>query len=95
MKYPKYHKYNNSDPSTTTNADRIMTQILEIIEETITRNTQRIYHTKPDSIIGIDLRHAVIRELSQQLANEIIRINKFEKENSNDLRNYPWSEPRE
>jgi hypothetical protein len=61
------------------------------MEEKIIENTKRIYHTKPDSILGIDLRHAVVRKLLQHLADEIVRINKFEKENSNDLRNYPWS----
>jgi len=90
MTHKKYHNYKNADDSTAVNASRITTLILEIIEEKINQNIQRIYHTKQDSIIGIDLRHAVIRKLSQQLANEIIRIDKFEKENSNDLRNYPW-----
>jgi len=90
MTNKKYHRYKNADDSTAVNASRITTLILEIIEEEINQNIKRIYQTKPDSIIGIDLRHAVIRKLSQQLANEINRIDKFEKENSNNLRNYPW-----
>ena len=87
----KYHKFKKADPSTARYAPIITAEILEIIEEKINKDSVRFYHVRADSVLGIDLRHAVIRQLFVQLHEEIIKIDKFERENSNDLRNYPWS----
>jgi hypothetical protein len=92
MKYPKYHKYNNQDPSIPKYASIVTAEILENIRDFIPKRAKRIYHVRPEANIAIDLDHAVIRQLSQRLDKEIIEIDKFEKENSNDLRNYPWIE---
>ena len=93
MKYPdKYYKYKNPDPSTAKYSTRITAQLLEKIEEIIAQSIRKIYHIGPDSILGTDLRHSVIRELLDRLSKEVELIDKFEKENSEDLRNYPWSE---
>ena len=91
MKYPKYYKYKNPDPSTAKHASRITIQLLEMIEDKISQNIRKIYHIRPESILGTDLRHSVIRELSNQLVKEVDLINKFEKD-CEDMRNYPWSE---
>jgi len=86
--YSNYRKFKNPDPSTAKYAPIVAAEILEIIEEKIDKSVTRIYRVRTDSVLGIDLRHAVIRGLSYLLNEEIIRINKFEKQNSNDLRNY-------
>jgi hypothetical protein len=89
---PKYYKYQNADPSTARYAPIIADEILKIIEENISKNVRRIYHIRPESVLGIDLKHAVIRELSDRLACAVAEIDKFEKLSSNDLRNYPYME---
>jgi hypothetical protein len=91
MKYARYHKYKNPDPSTDKEAAITTAQLLQIIEQKISDDARRIYHTRnPNSILEQDLRFAVIRELSYRLSKEILEIDRFEKQNSNDLRNYPW-----
>lgn len=87
----KYHKFKNVDPSTVRYVPIITAEILEIIEDKIIKDAVRFYRVRADSVLGIDLRHAVIRKLFVQLHAELIKIDKFERENSNDLRNYPWS----
>lgn len=88
----KYWKYKNADPSTAKYASIVTSEILKIIEEKIASDVKRFYHIRPDSILGIDLRHAVIRELVYLLSKELLRIDKFEKENSGDIRNFDSQE---
>jgi hypothetical protein len=90
--YPKYYKYKNPDPSTAKYAPIIVDEILKIILEIISKNVRSIYHIRPESVLGIDLKHAVMRELSNRLDFVVAEIDSFEKENANDLRNYPWTE---
>ena len=92
---PKYYKYKNSDPSTAKYAPIITAEISEIIEEKIDRSIKRIYHVRPESVLGIDLKHAIMRELFHQLHTQVLKIDNFEAHNSGDLRNYPWSESEE
>jgi len=87
---PKYHKFQNPDPSTAKFAPIVASEILEDIEDKINKKIWEIYRLRPDTVLGIDLTHAVIRELSHKLLDEIVEIDKFEKENKGDLRNYPW-----
>jgi hypothetical protein len=93
--YPKYYKYKNPDPSTAKYAAIVANEILEIITKHINKRTWEIYHLKPDTVLGIDLKHAVVRKHSDQTNKLVIEIEKFEKENASDLRNYPWSEGNE
>jgi hypothetical protein len=92
---PKYYKYKNPDPSTDIHATRIEAEILDHINETIKENIRKIYDTRYSSVLGIDLKHAVLRKLSYRLQQKVMRINQFESQNSdpNDLRNYPFLEP--
>jgi hypothetical protein len=84
----KYWKYKNPDPSTQKHAPIIAAELLAIIEEKISEDIKRIYHIRPESILGTDLRHAVIRELTYLLNKEVLKIDRFEQENSGDIRNY-------
>jgi len=84
----KYWKYKNPDPSTQKHAPIIAAELLAIIEEKIIRDIKRIYKIRPESILGIDLRHAVIRELGYLLNKEVLKIDRSELENSGDIRNY-------
>ena len=90
--YPKYYKYKNPDPSTAKYAPIVTSEILEKIADIIDKDIWRIYHLRPHTVLGIDLKHAVIRDLSNRLLFAVAEIDKFEKENANDLRNYPWVE---
>jgi hypothetical protein len=91
-KYPKYYKYKNPDPSAAKYAPIVTSELLQIIEEKISASIKRFYHIRSEAVLAIDLKHAVIRELSQKLDNKVVEIDKFERANSSDLRNYPWSE---
>ena len=84
----KYWKYKNPDPSTALYTPGVVDELLITIEETIAQSVKRIYHLRPESILGLDLRHSVIRELSCKLNKEVLKIEQFEKENSGDIRNH-------
>jgi hypothetical protein len=90
--YPKYYKYRNPDPSTAKNAPIVTAEILEKIADIIDKDIWRIYRLKSDTVLGIDLKHAVTRDLSNRLLFAVAEIDKFEKQNASDLRNYPWVE---
>jgi hypothetical protein len=90
---PKYYKYENADPSTSKYAPIIADELLEIIKENISKSARRIYHIRDDSILAIDLKNAVIYELFDKLAYVVAEIEKFEREDASDLRNYPFLEP--
>ena len=94
-RYPKYYKYKNPDPSTARYAPIVTAEILEIIDEKIDKSIKKIYHVRPESVLGIDLKHSVTRELFHQLHIQVVKIDNFEADNSGDLRNYPWSESEE
>jgi hypothetical protein len=92
---PKYYKYKNADPSIKRHASRIESEILDYIDKTIKENIRQTYNVRYSSVLGIDLKYAVIRKLSYRLQQRLIEINQFESQNSdpNDLRNYPFVEP--
>jgi len=94
-KAPKYHKYKNADPSTERHASRIESEILEYIDKIIKQNIRQYYNIRYSSVLGIDLKHAVIRKLSNKLQQKLNWINQFESQNSDprDLTNYPFVEP--
>ena|SRR6266498_2648496 len=89
---PKYHKFKNPDLSTAKFAPIVASEILEDMPNKINKRSWEIYRLKPDTVLGIDLTHAVIRAVSDMLDKEIVEIDKFENENASDLRNYPWTE---
>jgi hypothetical protein len=84
----KYWKYKNPDPSTALYTSGIVAELFITIEEKIAQDVKRLYHLRPQSILGTDLKHSVIRELSYRLNKEVLKIEHFEKENSGDIRNF-------
>ena len=92
---PKYYKYKNPDPSIERNSTRIVSEILDYVDKIIKEYIRQIYNIRYSSVLGIELKHAVIRKLLEKLHQILIEINQFESENSdpNDLRNYPFVEP--
>jgi DNA repair photolyase len=86
----EYNKYSNADPSTSAYAPRIVDEIVQEIEEKIDKDSRRIYGRSigTNAILGIDLRHEVIRKLAHRLYIETLKIDDFERENSTDIRNY-------
>ena len=91
-RHPRYYKYKNPDPSTAKNAPIVTAEILEIINEKIDKSIKKIYHVRAESVLGIDLKHAITRELFDKLHRQVVKIDNFEADNSGDLRNYPCSE---
>jgi len=87
-RYDKYWKYENADPSTNYYAARVALEILDDIQNTISKRGKQIYGTRPEAIIVQDLRHAVIRELLKILSEHDKLIEKYEQENSGDISNY-------
>jgi hypothetical protein len=92
---PKYYKYKNADPSTERHASRIQSEILDYTNKTIKENIRQIYNVRYSSVLGIDLKHAVIRKLLETLKQKLIEIDQFESQNSDpsNLSNYPFLEP--
>lgn len=88
-RYDKYWKYENPDPSTNFYASRVALEVLDEIQNTISKRGKQIYGVRPEAIIVQDLRHGVIRELVKILTEHVKLIEKYEKENSGDIRNYP------
>jgi hypothetical protein len=91
-RYDKYWKYENPDPSTNQYAVRVALEIIELIQDKISKRGKQIYGVRPEAIIVQDLRHAVIRELLKILAEHDKLIEKYERENSGNIDNYFDSE---
>jgi hypothetical protein len=59
------------------------------IEEQIVQETKQAYgNIREKAILARDLRHSIIRELAYRMNKEVLKIDRFEQENSTDLRNY-------
>ena len=84
----EYIKYENPDPSTAAHTPAIAHRIMIKIEELIVQETKQAYGIRDKSILARDLRHSVIRELAYRLNKEVLKIDRFEQENSGDMRNY-------
>src|SRR5688500_8083109 len=84
----EYIKFENPDPSTAIHTPTIVSKIITKAEEEIIKETNRIYKIREKSILGRDLRHAVFRELAYRVNKEVLKIGRFEQENSGDMRNY-------
>ena len=90
--YDKYWKYENPDPSTDPYALRVA---LEVVDEALLKIRKRgtqIYDVRPAVYYNQDLVHAVIRLLPGIFTEHIKQIEKYEKENSGDIRNYTDTE---
>jgi hypothetical protein len=84
----RYYHYRNPDPSTQRHAAISIAEILELIDDKIWKDIYRFYEVRSRSIIGQELRHAIIRELAFKLFQKVQQIDKFEKRNSGDLRTF-------
>jgi outer membrane lipopolysaccharide assembly protein LptE/RlpB len=85
----EYIKYENPDPSTAAHTPAIAQRIMIKIEEQIIQETKQAYGSiREKAILARDLRHSIIRELAYRLNKEVLKIDRFEQENSADLRNY-------
>lgn len=91
-RYDRYWKYENPDPSTNYYAIKVSLEILNEIQNIISKRGKQIYGVRPESILVQDLRHAVIRELLKILAEHDKLIEKYEQENSGNIENYFDSE---
>jgi hypothetical protein len=94
-RYDKYWKYENNDPSTNHYAKAVALEILSEIQDKISKRGKSIYGVRPEAIIVQDLRHEVIRQLANMLSEHVKEIEKYEEENSGDIRNYFGSEEEE
>jgi hypothetical protein len=84
----EYIKYENPDPSTAAHTPAITQRIMIKIEEQIVQETKQAYGIREKAILARDLRHAVFRELAYRVNKEVLKIDRFEQENSSDMRNY-------
>jgi len=91
----KYWKYKNPDPSIAVYTPGIVDELFITIKDKIAKEVTRIYHVRPEAIIALDLKHSVIRELSYRLNKEVLKIDRFEHENSGDIRNHFDSDSKE
>jgi hypothetical protein len=91
----KYWKYKNPDPSTSIYTPIIVEKILRMTEEVISSEAKRIYHIRSEAILARDLRHSVMRELAYRSHKEVLKIDRFEQENSGDIRNFDSEEQKE
>jgi hypothetical protein len=91
----KYWKYKNPDPSTSIYTPIIVEKILTMTEEVISNEAKRIYHIRSEAILARDLGHSVMRELAYRSYKEVLKIDRFEQENSGDIRNFDSQEQKE
>lgn len=84
----KYWRYDNADPSTAAHTLGIVDDLLPMIKKEIAKRAKEIYHIREEAILALDLKHSVIRELAHRLNKEVIKIDRFEQENSGDIRYY-------
>jgi hypothetical protein len=91
--YPDdYWKYKNPDVSVARFMPNTVYEIREAIEKIIADNTKKNRGLRSDSILGVEDRHAVWRELLKQATKEVDIIEKYEREHSGNLENYPFQE---
>jgi hypothetical protein len=84
----RYYHYSNPDPSINKYAEISTDEILRLLDDKINKDIYRIYEVRTRSILGQDLAHAVIRLLAWKLLQRVNNIDKFEKQNSADIRNH-------
>jgi hypothetical protein len=84
----RYYHYANPDPSTDRYAEISTNEIFQLLYNKIKKDIYRFYKVRPEAIIGIDLKHAIIRKLAYKLFQRVLEIDQFERHNSGDLRNH-------
>ncbi len=62
--------------------------MLQLLDNKINKDIYRIYEVRSGSILGKDLKHAIIRKLAYKLYQRVREIDRFEKQNSGDIRNH-------
>jgi hypothetical protein len=88
----RYYHYRNQDPSTQRHAETSTNEILDYLYDKIWKDISRFYETRSKSVVGQELRHAIIRELAFKLFQKVQQIDKFEQQNIGDLRTFTNSE---
>ena len=84
----RYYHYQNPDASIEKYAKISVDEILQLLDDKINKNIYRIYEVRSGSILGKDLKHAIIRLLAYKLYQRVQEIDRFEKQNSGDIRNH-------